>query len=59
MPALPLGDAGVYVAAAYLVFLALIFIYVAVLGMRAARLARELQTITELVDQRATEEAGS
>ena len=59
MPALPLGDAGVYVAAAYLVFLTLIFIYVAVLGMRAARLERELQTISELVDQRAAEEAGS
>ena len=59
MPALPLGDAGVYVAAAYLVFLTLIFIYVAVLGIRAARLERELQTISDLVDSRAAEEPGS
>jgi CcmD family protein len=59
MPALPLGDAGVYVAAAYLVFLTLIFIYVAVLGIRAARLERELETIGELVDKRRAEEAGS
>ena len=59
MPALPLGDAGVYVAAAYLVFLTLIFVYVAVLGMRAARLERELQTISDLVDRRAAEEPGS
>lgn len=59
MPALPLGDAGGYVAAAYLVFLTLIFIYVAVLGFRAARLERELQTISDLVDRRAAEESGS
>jgi CcmD family protein len=59
MPALPLGDAGVYVAAAYLVFLMLIFVYVAVLGIRAARLERELKTISDLVDRRAAEEPGS
>jgi CcmD family protein len=59
VPALPLGDAGVYVAAAYLVFLVLIFVYVAVLGIRAARLERELETIGELVDKRRAEEAGS
>ena len=32
MPALPLGDAGPYVAAAYLVFLALVLIYVAIMA---------------------------
>ena len=32
MPALPLDEAGKYVAAAYLVFLALILIYVAIIG---------------------------
>ena len=34
MPALPLGDAGPYVAAAYLVFLALILIYVGIMHLR-------------------------
>jgi CcmD family protein len=56
MPALPLGDAGTYVAAAYLVFLALIFIYVIVIGARAARLERELETLGELMDKRPAEE---
>src|SRR5947208_533863 len=38
MPALPLGEAGKYVAAAYLVFLALILIYVAIMATRLARI---------------------
>ena len=36
MPALPLDEAGKYVAAAYLVFLALILIYVAIMASRLA-----------------------
>ena len=35
MPALPLDDAGKYVAAAYLVFLALMLIYVAIMAAEA------------------------
>ena len=35
MPALPLDDAGPYVAGAYLVFLALILIYVAIMAVEA------------------------
>ena len=45
MPALPLDDAGPYVAAAYLVFLALILVYVALVAMAlvyAALFAAEL-----------------
>lgn len=42
MPALPLDEAGKYVAAAYLVFLALILIYVAIMASRLGRLEREL-----------------
>ena len=42
MPALPLDDAGPYVAAAYLVFLALILIYVAIMASKLARIEREL-----------------
>ena len=37
MPALPLDEAGKYVAAAYLVFLALVLIYVAIMAGRLAR----------------------
>ena len=47
MPALPLDEAGKYVAAAYVVFLALILIYVAIIAAKIARLDRQ---ITELVE---------
>jgi hypothetical protein len=52
MPALPLDDAGPYVAAAYLVFLALILIYVAIMAGKLVRIARELGELTELVQRR-------
>ena len=42
MPALPLDEAGKYVAAAYLVFLALILVYVAIMAAKLARIEREL-----------------
>jgi len=48
MPALPLDEAGKYVAAAYLVFLALILLYVAIMAVRVARLERELLELNEL-----------
>jgi hypothetical protein len=51
-PALPLDDAGPYVAAAYLVFLALILIYVAIMASKLARISRELLEIAELVERR-------
>ena len=52
MPALPLDDAGPYVAAAYLVFLALILIYVAIMAGKLVRIARDLGELTEIVDRR-------
>jgi hypothetical protein len=48
MPALPLDEAGKYVAAAYLVFLALVVLYVAIMGVRLARLEREVAELDEL-----------
>jgi type II secretory pathway component PulM len=53
MPALPLDDAGPYVAAAYLVFLALILIYVAIMASKLARIERELVELSELAERRA------
>ena len=52
MPALPLGDAGVYVAAAYLVFFVLVVLYVAIIGGKVARMERELSELNELVEDR-------
>jgi hypothetical protein len=53
MPALPLDEAGKYVAAAYLVFLALILIYVAIMAAKLSRIERELRELNELADRRA------
>jgi hypothetical protein len=44
-PALPLDEAGRYVAAAYVVFLALILIYVAIMGAKLVRIDRELNAL--------------
>jgi hypothetical protein len=52
MPALPLDEAGKYVAAAYLVFLALILIYVAIMAGRLSRIERDLSEVTDLLEQR-------
>jgi hypothetical protein len=52
MPALPLDEAGKYVAAAYLVFLALILIYVAIMAGRLARIERDLGEVTDLLETR-------
>jgi hypothetical protein len=54
MPALPLDEAGKYVAAAYLVFLALVLVYVAIMAARLARIDRELAELAELAESRPT-----
>jgi hypothetical protein len=57
MPALPLGEAGKYVAAAYVVFLLLILIYVAIMAGRLSRVERELTELNQLVEERRRERA--
>ena len=52
MPALPLDDAGPYVAAAYLVFLGLILVYVAIMAAKLVRIEREVVELAELVERR-------
>jgi hypothetical protein len=52
MPALPLDEAGKYVAGAYVVFFALVVIYVAIIGAKIARIDRELGEVTELLEER-------
>jgi hypothetical protein len=58
MPALPLDDAGPYVAAAYLVFLALILIYVSIMATKLGRVEREIGELSELVERREREREG-
>jgi hypothetical protein len=45
---LPLDEAGKYVAGAYVVFVALILVYVAIIGAKIARIERQ---ISELVSE--------
>jgi energy-converting hydrogenase Eha subunit H len=55
MAQLPLGDSGPYVAAAYLVFLALILIYVAIMAAKLVRIERQVTELDELTARRAEE----
>lgn len=55
MPALPLDEAGKYVAGAYGVFVALILIYVAIMAAKLQRIEREIQLLTELARRRLEE----
>ena len=50
--ALPLGDAGPYVAAAYLVFLALVLIYVAIMAVKLSRISRDIAELAALAERR-------
>jgi hypothetical protein len=52
MPALPLDQAGPYVAGAFVVFLALVLIYVVIMAGRLSRLERELEELNRLVDEK-------
>ena len=51
-PALPLHAAGKYVAAAYIIFLLVIVIYVGIMGVRLTRNQRELTELAALVAER-------
>ncbi len=50
-PALPLDEAGKYVAGAYVVFVALLLIYVAIMSVRLGRIDRELGELANLAEQ--------
>ena len=47
MPALPLDEAGKFVAGAYVVFLALVLVYVAIIAAKIARLERQISELVE------------
>jgi hypothetical protein len=52
MPALPLDEAGKYVAGAYVVFVALLLIYVAIMAVRIDRMRQELRELADLAERR-------
>ena len=59
MPALPLDEAGKYVAAAYVVFLALILLYVGIMAAKLQRIDRELGELADLAERNAEPDRGA
>ena len=56
-PAIPLGTAGKYVAAAYIVVVAVLLIYFGIMAVRAQRLERELDELRRDVESARAEQA--
>jgi len=57
LPALPLHEAGKYVAGAYVVLFALVLVYVAIMAIRQGRIERELGELLQR-EQDAAEQQG-
>jgi hypothetical protein len=51
-PALPLDEAGKYVAGAYVVFLVLIVVYVAIMATKLQRMERDLKDLAAFAEER-------
>lgn len=51
-PALPLDEAGKYVAGAYVVFMVLLVVYVAIMAAKLQRIERELREVAEIAENR-------
>jgi hypothetical protein len=51
-PALPLHEAGKYVAGAYGVFVTLLVVYIAIIGAKIARVERELKSLADMAEER-------
>ncbi len=58
-PALPLDEAGKYVAGAYVVFLVLIVIYVAIMASKLQRMEKELRELASFAEHRAEGEVAA
>jgi hypothetical protein len=52
LPALPLDEAGKYVAGAYVVFMLLLVVYVAIMAIKLQRIERELRDLAGFAEQR-------
>ena len=51
-PALPLDEAGKYVAAAYGVFVTMLVVSIAIIGARFAKVEREVKALADLTEDR-------
>ena len=54
-PALPLDEAGKYVAGAYIVFMVLLDIYVAIMAAKVQRIEKELRDVAAIAEERKAE----
>jgi hypothetical protein len=55
-PALPLDEAGKYVAGAYVVFIVLLIVYVAIMAAKLQRIERELRDVAAIAEDRKAEQ---
>ena len=51
-PALPLDEAGKYVAGAYVVFVVLLVVYVAIMASKLSRIESELREVADFAEGR-------
>jgi hypothetical protein len=54
-PALPLDEAGKYVAGAYVVFMVLLVVYVGIMAAKLGRIERELREVAAIAEDRKAE----
>ena len=55
-PALPLDEAGKYVAGAYVVFVVLLVVYVGIMAAKLGRIERELREVAAIAEDRKAEQ---
>jgi hypothetical protein len=58
-PALPLHEAGKYVAGAYIVLVAMILVYVAIMAVRLSRIERDLGELLEVSEHDGGQPSGA
>jgi len=51
-PALPLDEAGKYVAGAYVVFMVLLVVYVAIMAAKLQRIEKDLREVAAIAEER-------
>jgi hypothetical protein len=56
-PALPLDEAGKYVAGAYIVFVVLLVVYLAIMAAKVQRIERELREVAAIAERNKEREA--
>lgn len=54
-PALPLDEAGKYVAGAYVVFVVLLVVYVSIMAAKLGRIERDLREVAAIAEDRKAE----